>query len=641
MSISYIRYSTAIISCVLFLIHHIAFGQTVNDTLQLKEIEVVATRIQQPLNYQPTNVEVIDSTRIELLQTLSVAEILASQSSLLVKDHGPGGMGTVSQRGLSSEQIQVLWEGVPINSPLHGQIDLSLLPANFFSSMQVSSGTPSTAFGGGSLSGALYLGSNWKGGSYVSMRQSAGSFGQWQSSLQGRYKSDGLLVSVRGLYDYAENDFKYVNPANNEIEKRQHNRSKQYNVITSVGKEGGNSRWKTTFWTSDSNNQIPGNVLATNSKARQEDKSIRWLSTYQKQWADTEFSVKNYLGRLALNYFDPDADTRSLSTTRRWLISTHLKHAVNNHFLLKGEVSGELTGAETNNYSSLKTRQQFSALTNPELTFFDNKLRLYPALRLDVYSDFGSVLSPSLGANYELLAKRLFLRGQLSRDFNPPTFNALYWGQGGDPNLKAERSSSAEMGFTVNPNQWLGITDFALTGYYSKVDNGIRWYPDDEGIWTPQNVEQITTKGIEAHLKNTFFFGSRWQLNIEQKGNLTRTEISEARFSGDAGVGNQVRYIPQWKYKASLSLQRGIATALLQYRWVSRRYVTDTEDMSNSLDPYQVVDVRLQLQKKYRGIHFKVQAGINNILDENYEIIQWYIMPKRNYNFSLTATYQF
>lgn len=632
--------STAIIFCASLLFHQLTYSQTIADTLELAEVEVVATRIDQPMKYQPTDVEVIDSTRLGLLHTRSIGEILSSESSLFIKGYGPGGMATASQRGLSSEQIQVLWEGIPINSPILGQTDFSLLPASFFSDVQISSGTPSTAFGGGSLSGALYLSSGWKGRSYFSARQSAGSFGQLQSSLQGGYASEDLQVSVRGLYDYGENDFEYFNRAYNRVEKRKHNRSKRYNVMASVAQKVGSGEWKSAFWIADSDNQIAGNVLNTNSQARQEDRSLRWLSSYQAEWADAEISFKNYLSRVELNYFDPEADTRSLSTNRRWLVSTDLKYPVSKRFLMKGEISGTLTGIANNNYTSDKSRGQFSASVNPEIKFVDYRLKFYPSVRLDAYNDFGTVLSPSLGGNYELLADRLFLRGQISRDFNPPTFNALYWGQGGDPNLKAERSNSTEAGVTFTPKKIPGISSVKLTGYYSKVDNGIRWYPGDDGVYTPSNVEQLTTKGIEAHIQHRFLFAGNWQLLLEQTGTLNRTEIIEARFADDAAVGHQVRYTPQWKYNASLGLQKGIARGLLQYRWIGRRYTTDTEDFGSSLDPYQVLDATLQVRKEYERVKLTAQAGIKNLLDANYEIIQWHAMPQRNITFSLTATYQ-
>ncbi|HLR32741.1 MAG TPA: TonB-dependent receptor, partial [Fodinibius sp.] len=420
-----------------------------------------------------------------------------------------------------------------------------------------------------------------------------------------------------------------------------HNRSERYSTMASVGQKTGSGEWKSIFWIAGSDNQIPGNVLQTDSRTRQEDRSLRWLSTYQTGWGNADISFKNYLGRIELNYFDPEADTRSLNTNRRWMISSNLKYPVSEHLLMKGEVSAALTGVETNNYASGESRRQFSVLTNPEITFFDHRFRLYPSLRLDAYNDFGTVLSPSLGANYELLSDRLFLRGQLSRDFNPPTFNALYWARGGDPNLEAERSNSAEAGVTFTPRRFLGVSALKLTGYYSGVDHGIRWYPGADGVYSPSNVEQLTTKGIEAHIQHRFLLAGDWQLQVEQSGSLNRTEITEARFAGDAAAGHQVRYVPQWKYNASLSVQKSIARALLQYRWVGRRYTTDTEDRGASLDPYQVLDVSVQVRRKYGNVEFAAQGVIRNLLDADYEIIQWFAMPQRNYNFSLTATYQF
>src|SRR5699024_8872754 len=259
-----------------------------------------------------------------------------------------------------------------------------------------------------------------------------------------------------------------------------------------------------------------------------------------------------------------------------WLVSSDLKHSFNDHLLLKGELSGELTGVDTPNYNSLKTRQQFSVLTNPEIILFNRRLRLYPALRLDAYNDFGTVLSPSLGANYELIANDLFLRGQLSRDFNPPTFNALYWGQGGNPNLKAECSRSAEVGLTVKPHLWLGFESIKVTAYYNNIDNGIRWHPNACGVFTPSNGSRMLGRGRETQTEHQWYLPYHMQLQLSQSLSFNRTEVSDRRSTNDAAVGSQVRYVPQWKYNGALALRKGIFTALLRYRWISRRYVTET-----------------------------------------------------------------
>src|SRR5699024_6930243 len=126
----------------------------------------------------------------------------------------------------------------------------------------------------------------------------------------------------------------------------------------------------------------------------------------------------------------------SYSTSRRWIGSVSFRYPLSQKVKFKGELRGGLTGVETNNYAGLKTRQQFSVLLNPEIFLLNQRLKLYPALRFDSFNDFGNVLSPSLGVNFGLIRGKLYLRSQLSRNFNPPTFNDLYWPRSGDPDLK-------------------------------------------------------------------------------------------------------------------------------------------------------------------------------------------------------------
>ncbi|MCW9708058.1 TonB-dependent receptor plug domain-containing protein [Fodinibius salsisoli] len=640
MSKLWIRYSTALCSCVLFFIHHLAYSQVISDTLQLEEIEVVATRIQQPLKYQPTHVEVIDSVSLSMQSVQNIGEVLNSSSMLFIKDNGPGGIATASQRGLSASQVQVLWEGIPINSVMAGQTDYSLLPASLFSTVQISSGNPSSAFGGGSLSGAIYLSSDRAEYQGVSIGQSVGSFGQWQSSLNGQIQSGNWRVHLKSAVSRDENDFEYYNRAFDQEEYRTHNRQEQENIIAGIGYSQGNKQFESKFWFADSKNEIPGTILTSNSQSRQDDQSMRWLSRYQTYWGEAEFTFKNYVDRSELNYFDSKADTRSISTTRRWLISSAFDYKINNNVLLKGELSGSLSGVETNNYTGLKTRQQFSALLNPEFETLQSRVHIYPALRLDSYNDFGTVLSPTLGVNYALRKDKLFLRGQLSRDFNPPTFNALYWLPGGDPNLKPERSNNAEAGLVYYP-RWLSFSTVTLTSFYNRVNEGLRWTPNETGNYVPENVDQVTSKGLETSLTNRFTVGRQWNLVLEQSANYVHAQITEPRFDGDEALGNQLRYIPKWNYQASLRAQRTFLSAFIQYKWTNRRYTTDTQEFASSLKPYHLLHATLQLQQQYFGVNFQAQTGVRNLLNTDYEIIQWYAMPQRNYHLSLTATYEF
>jgi iron complex outermembrane receptor protein len=261
-------------------------------------------------------------------------------------------------------------------------------------------------------------------------------------------------------------------------------------------------------------------------------------------------------------------------------------------------------------------------------------------MRLDWYNDFGSVISPSLGLNYALVRNKLYLRGQLSRNFNPPTFNELYWNPTGNPNLKPERSKNAQAGVAAILSNKI-VQRIDISGFYDRVHNGFRWYPNDVGTFRPVNIQDILSRGFKLKTISNFHPGGGFNLKFSQTGLFTRTEIVKPRFSGDEGVGNQMRYIPEWRYKAGLTVQKSIFSALIYYRWIGRRYITETESISNSLDPYQRVDIALQARRHWLGLEFTGNLQLNNLLNADYAVIQWYAMPRRNIQFTLTITYKF
>jgi len=624
-----------------------AFAQTgaaaKTDSLihhKIPALTVSATRIEQPLNFQPTQIDVISSERMDLLTGLDVGRVLGMESFLFMKSYGPGGLANASQRGLSPEQTQVLWEGIPINSVVLGLTDFSLIPADFFSSIEVSSGTPSSAFGGGGLAGSVYLNSEVNQTQRIAVKQGVGSFGDYRTTLQADLGEGNWSAGVKTFYATAQNNFNYYNPAFNRREPRRHNSTKQFQFIANAAYDIDNHHMETKLWFSDINNKIPGKILDRSSKASQENQAMRWLSNYRTNISGVDFSIKNYLEHSELNYFDSDLGVESKTQTGRWLLSAALKKDVSGLIRLKGEISSSMAGVESSNYAGHKIRRKASILFNPVLFLLDESLKIYPAFRVDSYNDFGTEVSPSLGLNYELLEQHFFLRGQISRNFNPPTFNDLYWPKTGNSNLKPGHSINIELG-TVAQFNTLFIRKIELTLYRSAVEQGILWLPNDQGQYTPSNIKEIRVRGLELASKSRWKFNAEAFLKWEQKISYTRSQIASPRFYGDAAVGNQLRYVPEWAYNTSLAFHRLWFTALAYYRWTGRRYVTDTESKSNSLAPYGVADLQLQAQKVFGDVVLIGRFRVKNIFDERYQIIKWYPMPGRNYHFSLTVNYNF
>src|SRR5437879_8697743 len=113
-----------------------AFSARAQDTLrstspdgdQLPEAEPVvvsATRFDIPLDQSPASVSVIDSEDIDHKQIERVSDALREVPGLSVVQTGtPGQLTSVFMRGLPSQDMQVLLNGIPINQGLAGQFDL-------------------------------------------------------------------------------------------------------------------------------------------------------------------------------------------------------------------------------------------------------------------------------------------------------------------------------------------------------------------------------------------------------------------------------------------------------------------------------------------------------------------------------------
>ena len=92
------------------------------DTLTLDQIEVRSSTIRNQdigsISNQWT------TTTINTLAQQSLPNLLASQTGTYIKNYGPGGLATSSIRGGSASHTILLWNGMPIQSPMLGQLDL-------------------------------------------------------------------------------------------------------------------------------------------------------------------------------------------------------------------------------------------------------------------------------------------------------------------------------------------------------------------------------------------------------------------------------------------------------------------------------------------------------------------------------------
>ncbi len=437
----------AVLLCgILSLISTSLFAQSVSDSLIMEEVHVEATRIREPIQQQPIQVTVLDSVQLRHYQAQNLGELLTNQSYSFVQSYGPGGLSSVSERGYDASHVQVVWEGFVINHPMVGSTDLSLIPVSMLSSVEISPGNASTSFGSGSSGGTIYLKSD-NLMNKISLSSTIGSFGLKEQNVSAGTTSGDFKVAISAGHKTSLNDYPFYNSITKENMKREHNNLSAGHLLANVALDELNFKVKSALWYIGEKNNVPYELDFGKGYATQTDKSLRWFGTFMTKSRGTQLQFRTYYSNYNLRYQDLNYGTDSKSRSRDYGAEANLHHFFSRKFKMQGMAKIEQTVIRTNNYNGLKQRTLISSFINAEYQPFDH-FKIYPTIRLDSYSDFGTEISPSIGANYEIIPKNFYIRAQLKKDFTAPTFNQLYWSTGGNPDLKAEKSYTYEGGFT-------------------------------------------------------------------------------------------------------------------------------------------------------------------------------------------------
>ena len=170
---------------------------TGQEEAEAEPVIVSATRTDIPLDRSPASVSVISSDDLEQKQIERVSDALREVPGLNVVQTGtPGQLTSVFMRGLPSEDMQVLLDGIPINQGLAGQFDFANLTTDDIDRIEVARGPQSTVYGPRALAGVVQIFTKQGAGKPgFTFSSEGGSYDTFRESLE----SDGKL----GEFDYS------------------------------------------------------------------------------------------------------------------------------------------------------------------------------------------------------------------------------------------------------------------------------------------------------------------------------------------------------------------------------------------------------------------------------------------------------
>ncbi|MCW2285184.1 vitamin B12 transporter [Rhodoblastus acidophilus] len=184
----------------------------------LGDIDVTATRTEQPVSQSASAITVIPSQEVERRGSTGLDDVLRGTPGLNI--YSSGGVGTlssVSLRGATSGQTLVLIDGIRINDPstTNGGVDLSIFSAGNIDRIEVLRGPQSALYGSDAMGGVInIITKRGEGAPHGSVLVEGGSYGMVHSRVQETgavdqwswsFALDGLHINAPARYGYRIN----------------------------------------------------------------------------------------------------------------------------------------------------------------------------------------------------------------------------------------------------------------------------------------------------------------------------------------------------------------------------------------------------------------------------------------------------
>jgi vitamin B12 transporter len=466
-------------------------------------------------------------------QSISISDVLESVSGVSIRSFGGlGSLSTVSIRGIGSENVLVLLDGVPLN-PAGGTVDLSDISLESLDRVEISRGGESAYLGGGASGGVIRLISVQPkdGEAGFSARISAGSFDTVDAAFTWRPPNTVIHVETSG----SRSDFSFLNnngtdfdSSDDFIDTRDNN---EFGSFDSRISRTWNKSESQAFTLSGewfrSNKGIPGIITFPSSNASQTDSRTFFDAIYSDDdFRDGQLSLSMAWLRQSRNFSDPLGESTGVPLFSSW---------IHDRYDLKTEWCGPGFDADDVLTSTVSLTREM--LDSSDFGSTD-RTNLGVSLSDEYYFSCGAISSAAVrgdlidgdltvstrgGVKYPL-AENWDARCNLGLDFRPPSFEELYRNEGlvvGNPDLLPERTLNFDLGIT-HTSSHLRLE----AAYFNLQTRDLIDYLLVSGFrWKPFNIGRVRSSGFE--MSSHFIISPEWEF----QANYTRTNAVDT--SGD------------------------------------------------------------------------------------------------------------
>lgn len=643
-----------------------SFATEHTDSIHLAEVVVTAQRPAEEIIPAQT----LSGKELKRLNSNSVADALRYFSGVQVKDYGGvGGIKTVNIRSMGTNHTGVVYDGIELGNAQNGQIDLGQFSLDNMEALSLYNGQkseilqPAKDFGS---AGSIYMRTRQpkfdQGKNYnVRAVMRTGSFDLINPSALVEVKlSDKVNASLSTEWVNSSGKYKFryrrVNPAGelayDTTAVRQNGDINATRIELNVNGMIRNGSWSAKAYNYNSERGIPGaivnNVWRRGERVWDNNSFVqgrytgyfgRFTSLNNVKYAfyrthyvnndDKQIKIDNLYKQKEI-YF---SSANEYEIDSRWKVSMSYDFMWNT---LNSDMYGFAKPDRISNFLSAATAidlGRFKAQASALGTFIHDHLHGQQS------PPDKKVFTPAVYISINPLRNTDFAaRAFYKRSFRMPTFNDLYYADMGNSQLSPERVTQYNIGliYSHSGNGFINAARISADAYYNKVKDKIVAYPKGQQFrWTMLNLGLVDIKGVDISALATIEPANN--LLVTVRGQYTYQKAIDVTNPADNYYRHQIPYIPHHSGSAVLNLEwRGWN---LNYSWiyVGSRYNQQENIRYNYTQPWYTSDISIGKDFRIDKVGIRALAEINNLLNQDYDVILNYPMPKRNYRFSLTV----
>lgn len=578
----------------------------------LQEVIISSTRIDLPFSKNSRTIQLITAEDMKKAGVTNVADALQQIAGIDIRRRGTNGtQADLYIRGGSFDQTLLLVDGIKVDDAQTGHHTMNLaLPIEVIKRIEIIKGPAARIFGQNAFNGAINIITKDVPDTDVSLNVQGGSYNQFNAAVTAGISLDDSSHIIHYSKNTSEG-YRYNTDYDNQ------------NFVLKSTFNKKNLPIAMLISLSDRNFGANG-FYASPAATNQYEETMASLIGFSTVIKKGNFTWKPRV------YWRRNEDEyvfvrNNPSIYRNLHISNKIAAELNGSYSSNIGVTG--FGVETakvylsSNNLGDNNRFVSTLFLEHRLELFDNKMDITPGVAVTYFSDFKFFAFPGIDIGYQLL-DNLRVYGNLGYTYRVPTFTDLNYKSPttiGNPDLEPEKAFSQEIGL-----KWNMAGFNATMAVFNRDSNRLIDYVKMQNTdpWQPQNIQDVTTKGLETQIDYTFSIHS-FNQKVQLGYSFIEDKVKQSSYNFSQYSVNSMKHQVVGSYY--MQFLKNVTHSIL-YRYSER----------TNGDSYSVVD----LGAAYTLKAFEFSLFANNIFNTEYTETNLVPMPKGNLLFRIRYNFR-